>query len=168
MGKAGICRGSSNHRHNGGWHELTEIARPLSGSGYRHDGRDEKARRVEVKLTSQMRGAQIDEFLWRKAMAPWVAVEVAYQGKGQSWWTFFDVRSAGWSTGTDYDSPTKSMTSYIFEFDSARWGSGPWPGAIRLDVSKIGYEPRRAVDRETNQAITTLPVPSTLKRPYHY
>jgi hypothetical protein len=164
MGKAGICRGASPWRNNGGWHDVVAIGRPESGSGYRHDGRDEMHRRVQVKMTSQMRGGQVDELLWRRAVAPYVAIEEAYDGKGRYWWTFFDVSSAGWSTGTDYDSPTKSTTLYTFEFGSARWGSGAWPGAIRLDVSKIGYEPRRAVDRETNQAITALPVPSSLKR----
>ena len=83
---------------------------------------------------------------------------------GYSWWTFFDVRSAGYSTGTDYDSPTKSMTSYIFEFGSARWGSGAWPGAVRTPVPKVGLDPQRVVDRETDQAVTALPVPSSLKR----
>jgi hypothetical protein len=123
MGKAGICHGASSHRNNAGWHDVTDIGRPLSGSGYQYRGRDEMHRRVEVRMTSAMHGAQVDELLWRQAVAPWVAIEATgYDGKAQSWWTFFDVRSAGYSTGTDYDSPTKSSTSYIFEFGSARWG----------------------------------------------
>jgi hypothetical protein len=163
-GKAGICRGASSHRNNAGWHDVTELSRPLSGSGYRYQGRDELHRRVEVKMVSELRGRQIADLLSREAVLPWVAVEAAYDGKAQSWWTFFDVRSAGYSSGTDYNSPTKSSISYIFEFGSARWAAGAWPGAIRTQVPKVGVDPHRVVDRETNQAITTLPVPSSLKR----
>ncbi len=165
MGKAGICHGASSHRNNAGWHDVTDIGRPLSGSGYQYRGRDEMHRRVEVRMTSAMHGAQVDELLWHQAVAPWVAIEATgYDGKAYSWWTFFDVRSAGYSTGTDYDSPTKSSTSYIFEFGSARWGGGAWPGAVRTPVPKVGLDPQRVVDRETNQAVTTLPVPTSLKR----
>jgi len=164
MGKAGICRGASSHRNNAGWHDVTEIRRPLSGSGYQYQGRDELKRRVEVKMVSEPRGRQIADLLSRETVVPWVAVEAAYDGKAQDWWTFFDVTSAGYSSGTDDSSPTKSSISYIFEFRSARWGGGPWLGAIRTQVPRAGLDPSRVVDRDTNQAITTLPVPSSLKR----
>lgn len=93
-----------------------------------------------------------------------VAVEASYDGKAQSWWTFFDISSAGYGVGTDDSSPTGSSISHIFEFRSARWGMGTWPGAVPTQVPKVGLDPHRVVDRETNQAITVLPVPSSLKR----
>jgi hypothetical protein len=164
MGKAGICRGASSYRNNAGWHEVTDLSRPLSGSGYQYQGRDELRRRVEVKMVSEPRGRQIADLLSRDAIVPWVAVEAAYNGKAQEWWTFFDVESAGYSSGTDDSSPTRSSISYIFEFQSARWSMGTWPGAIRTQVPKVGVDPERVVDRDTNQAVTTLPVPNSLKR----
>ena len=167
MGKAGICRGASSHRNNAGWHEATEIGRPLSGSGYQHRGRDELHRRVEVKMPAEPRGLRIADVMSGGAIVPWVAIESIWGGKAQGWWTFFDVGSAGYSSGTDYSSPTGSSISYIFEFQSARWAMGVWPGAIRTPVAKVGVDPQRAVERETNQAITTLPVPGYLKRNYY-
>ncbi len=64
-GKQGICRGASSYRNNAGWHELTDIARPLSGSGYQYRGRDELSRRVEVKMVEEARGRQIGIVLER-------------------------------------------------------------------------------------------------------
>lgn len=164
MGKAGICRGDSRHRDKAGWHDVTEIGRPLSGSGYRYQGRDELSPRVEVKMVSGTRAGQIADLLSRDAVLPWVAIEDAYDGKAQSWWTFFDVTSAGYSAGTDDSSPTRSSIHYIFEFESARWSMGTWPGAIRTQIPKVGLDPSSAVARDTRQAITTLPVPSSLKK----
>jgi hypothetical protein len=163
-GKAGICRGASNHRNNAGWHDVTEIARPLSGSGYQHRGRDELNRRVEVKMAWEERANLISNLLSRDSILPWVAIEEAYDGKASGWWTFFDVGSAGYSSGTDYNSPTKSSIAHIFEFGSARWALGAWPGAGRTQIPKTGLDPQRAVERDTNQAVLTLPVPSSLKR----
>jgi hypothetical protein len=165
MGKAGICRGMSSHRDNAGWHDVTDIGRPLSGSGYRYQGRDELSPRVEVKMVSGSgsRAGQIADLLSRDSVLPWVAVEDVYDGKGQSWWTFFDVRSGGYSAGSDDSSPTRSSIHYIFEFESARWSMGTWPGAIRTPIPKVGLDPSSVVGRETRQAITTLPVPSSLK-----
>jgi hypothetical protein len=164
-GKQGICRGASSYRNNAGWHELTDIARPLSGSGYQYRGRDELSRRVEVKMVEESRGRQIGIVLERDGLLPWVAVEAASSdGKPQFWWTFFDVRSAGFAAGTDYDSPTGSSMSYIFEFGSARWNAGTWPGAIPTQVPKVGLDPGRVVDRDTDQAVLALPVPESLKR----
>ena len=165
MGKSGLCRGASSYRNNAGWHDVTDLGRPLSGSGYRYHGRDELNRQVEVKMVWEPRGQQIASLLERDGILQWVAVEAAaYDGTAQSWWTFFDATSAGASSGTDYDSPTGSSLSYIFEFRSARWGMGPWPGAIRTQVPKVGLDPDRVVDRDTDQAVTTLPVPDSLKR----
>src|SRR5215831_1775734 len=138
MGKQGICRGASSYRNNAGWHDVTDIGRLLSGSGYRYQGRDELNRRVEVRMVSETRGHQIAALLDRDGTVPWVAIEAAYNGKATSWWTFFDVTSAGYAAGTDYDSPTGGFISYTFEFRSARTGSGPWPGAIRTEVPKVG------------------------------
>jgi hypothetical protein len=164
-GKAGICRGASSHRNNAGWHDVTEIGRPLSGSGYQYQGRDELKRRVDIKMVSEPRGRQISDLLSGRAVLPWVAVEeTGYDGKARSWCTFFDVTSGGYSSGTDNSSPTRSSISYIFEFKSARSGGGAWPGAVRTQVPKVGVDPERVVDRDTNQAVTTLPVPSSLKR----
>jgi|ERR1700722_4009614 hypothetical protein len=164
MGKQGICRGASDYRNNAGWHELTKLGRPLSGSGYRHGGRDELNRRVEATMAEESRAHQIAVLLERDGTLPYVAVEAAYDGKPTSWWTFFDVRSAGYSAGTDYDSPTGGTISYIFEFGSARWNTGTWPGAIRTQVPNVGLDPGRVVDRDTDQAILALPVPDSLKR----
>jgi hypothetical protein len=164
MGKRGLCRGSSSYRNNAGWHDLTDIGRPLSGSGYQHGGRDELKRRVEVKMFEETRAHQIVTLLDNDKILPWVAVESAYSGKPASWWTFFDVRSAGFSAGTDYDSPSGSSLSYIFEFGSARWNTGTWPGAIPTQVPKVGLDPERVVDRDTDQAVLALPVPESLKR----
>jgi hypothetical protein len=131
MGKQGMCRAASSYRNNAGWHDLIDLARPLSGSGYRSQGRDELNRVVEVKMLEEPRARQITLVLERDKILSWVAVEaVAYDGKPQSWWTFFDVTSAGASSGTDYSLPTNSYISYIFEFHSARWNVGTWPGAI--------------------------------------
>ena len=164
-GKQGICRGASTYRNNAGWHDLTDIARPLSGSGYRNRGRDELNRRVEVKMFEEPRARQIGLLLDRDQILPWVAVEAASSdGKPQFWWTFFDVRSAGFGAGTDYDLPTGSSMSYIFEFGSARWNTGTWPGAIPTQVPKVGLDPSRVVDRDTDQAVLALPVPDFLKR----
>jgi hypothetical protein len=91
MGKQGICRGASSYRSNAGWHDVTDLARPLSGSGYRYQGRDELSRRVEVRMVSETRGRQIGALLERDGIVQWVAVEAAYDGKASSWWTFFDV-----------------------------------------------------------------------------
>jgi hypothetical protein len=165
MGKRGICRGSSSYRNNAGWHDLTGIGRPLSGSGYQHGGRDELKRRVELKLAEETRAHQIAVLLDNDKTLPWVAVEATgYDDKPQSWWTFFDVTSAGFSEGTDYDSPTGGSISYIFEFGSARWNTGTWPGAIPTQVPKVGLDPGRVVDRDTDQAVLALPVPDSLKR----
>jgi hypothetical protein len=164
MGKQGICRGASSYRSNAGWHDVTGLARPLSGSGYRYQGRDELSRRVEVRMVSETRGRQIGALLERDGIVQWVAVEAAYDGKASSWWTFFDVTSAGYAAGTDYDSPTGSFISYIFEFRSARWNTGAWPGAIRTEVPKVGLDPGRVVDRDTDQAVLALPVPDSLKK----
>jgi len=41
---------------------------------------------------------------------------------------------------------------------------GAWPGAIPTPVPKTGLDPSRAIDRETNQAVLALTVPSSLKR----
>ena len=111
MSKAGICRGASSHRNNAGWHELTEIGRPLSGSGYQHRGRDELHRRVEVKMPAERHGLRIADLMYGGATVPWVAIEAAWGGKAQGWWTFFDVGSAGYASGTDYNSPTGSSIS---------------------------------------------------------
>ena len=94
----------------------------------------------------------------------WVAVEAVYNDKPYSWWTFFDVTSAGYFAGTDYDSPTGSSIAYTFEFRSARTNSGTWPGAIPTQVPKVGLDPERVVDRDTDQAVLALPVPDSLKR----
>jgi len=164
MGKQGICRGASSYRNNAGWHELTDLARPLSGSGYQYQGRDELSRRVEARMVSEARGQQISALLDRDGTLQWVAVEAAYNGKASSWWTFFDVTSAGYAAGTDYDSPTGSFISYTLEFRSARYNSGTWPGAVRTEVPKVGVDPGRVVDRDTDQAVLALPVPDSLKR----
>jgi len=165
MGKRGICIGASNYRNNAGWHELTAIARPLSGSGYQYRGRDELNRRVEVKLVSEARALQIASLLDRDGTLPWVAVEVTgYDAKPQSWWTFFDVTRAGYAAGTDYDSPSGSSVFYTFEFGSARWNSGTWPGAIPTKVPDVGVDPGRVVTQDTDQAVLALPVPDSLKR----
>jgi hypothetical protein len=63
IGKQGICRGASSYRNNAGWHELTDLARPLSGSGYQYSGRDELSRLVEAKMVSEARGRQIAALL---------------------------------------------------------------------------------------------------------
>ena len=84
MGKGGICRGESSHRDKSGWHDVTDIGRPLSGSGYRYQGRDELSPRVEVKMASGSRAGQIADLLSRDTVVPWVAVEAAYNGKAQS------------------------------------------------------------------------------------
>jgi hypothetical protein len=54
--------------------------------------------------------------------------------------------------------------SYIFEFGSARWNTGTWPGAIPTQVPKVGLDPSRVIDRDTDQAVLALPVPESLKR----
>jgi hypothetical protein len=116
-------------------------------------------------MVEESRGRQIGIVLERDGILPWVAVEAASSdGKPQFWWTFFDVRSAGFGAGTDYDSPTGSSMSYIFEFGSARWNTGTWPGAIPTQVPKVGLDPGRVVDRDTDQAVLALPVPESLKR----
>ncbi len=163
-GKQGICRGASLYRNSAGWHDLTDIARPLSGSGYQYQARDQLSRRVEVKMVEEPRARQIGLLLGRDGILPWVAVEAASDGKPQFWWTFFDVSSAGFAAGTDYDSPTGGSMSYIFEFGSARWNTGTWPGAIPTQVPKVGLDPSRVVDRDTDQAVLALPVPELLKR----
>jgi hypothetical protein len=165
MGKRGICLGASNYRNNAGWHELTDMARPLSGSGYQYRGRDELSRRFEVKMVQEPRARQLSVLLGNEGTLPWIAVEAAYDGKPQSWWTFFDVTSAGYGAGTDYDSPTGSSMSYTFGFGSARWNTGTWPGAIPTKVPNVGLDPGRVVDRDTDQAVLALPVPESLKRP---
>ena len=165
-GKAGICRGSSSWRNNAGWHDVTDLYRPLSGSGYQYQGRDELKRRVEVRMVSETRGHQIAGLLDRDGTVPWVAIEEAYNDKATSWWTFFDVTSAGYAAGTDYDSPTGSFISYTFEFGSARDGDGAWPGAVRTEIPKTGLDPSSVVDRVTDQAVRDLPVPESLKRRY--
>lgn len=164
MGKQGICRGASTYRNNAGWHDLADMARPLSGSGYNPQGRDELKRRVEVKMIEESRSRQIAVVLDSDKILQWVAVEEAYDGKPRCWWTFFDATSAGYAAGTDYDSPTGSSLSYTFEFRSARTNSGTWPGAIRTEVPKTGVDPERVVDRDTDQAILALRVPDSLKR----
>ncbi len=165
MGKQGICRGASSYRNNAGWHDLADIARPLSGSGYNPQGRDELKRRVEVKMFEQTRSRQIAIILDQDKILPWVAVEATgYDGKPRSWWTFFDVTSAGYAAGTDYDSPTGSFLAYTFEFRSARTNVGTWPGAIPTQVPKTGVDPERVVDRDTDDAVSALPVPESLKR----
>jgi hypothetical protein len=162
MGKVGLCRGSSSYRNSDGWHDVTGIGRPLSGSGYRYQGRDELNRRVEVKMVWESRAHQIAGLLDHDGIQ-WVAIEEVYDGKARSWWTFFDV-SGGWGEGTDDSSPNKSSLWYDFEFRSARYGTGVWPGAIRTQIPKTGVDPSRVVDSETNQAILALPVPASLKR----
>ena len=62
MGKAGICKGASNYRNNAGRHEVTDMHRPLSGSGYNPEGRDERKRLVDVKLVSEQRSRQLQSF----------------------------------------------------------------------------------------------------------
>jgi hypothetical protein len=94
-----------------------------------------------------------------------VAIEAAYNDTAQQWWTFFDVELGGYAAGTDYSSPTGGFVSYIFAFGSARYNSGTWPGAIRTEIPKVGLDPGNAVVRDTNQAISALPVPASLKRP---
>lgn len=163
-GKQGICRGASSWRNNAGWHDLADMARPQSNSGYNPQGRDELKRRVEVKLIEETRSRQIGVVLDNDKVVPFVAVEEAYDGKPRNWWTFFDVTSAGFAAGTDYDSPTGSSISYTFEFGSARTGSGTWPGAVRTVVPKTGVDPERVVDRDTDQAILALRVPDSVKR----
>ncbi len=69
-------------------------------------------------------------------------------------------------SGTDYDSPTKGSVTYTFEFQSARMGSGAWPGALKTKVPKTGVDPERVVDSETDNVVTNLPVPSSLKKRY--
>jgi len=165
-GKQGICRGASSWRHNAGWHDVANIGRPLSGSGYQYQGRDELKRRVEVRMVSETRGHQIAALLDRDGTVPWVAIEEAYNDKANGWWTFFDVTSAGYAAGTDYDSPTGSFISYTFEFGSARSGDGTWPGAVRTEIPKTGLDPSSVVDRATDQAVRDLPVPESLKRRY--
>lgn len=166
MGKTAICRGASTWRNNAGWHDLTWIARPLSGSGYRYQGRDELNRRVEVKMVSEPRGSEISNLLARDKVLPWVAIEAGYDGKASMWWTFFDVESAGYASGTDDSSPTGASMSYIFEFSSARFDTGAWTGAARTQIPKVGLDPSRAVDNATNHAVMNLPVPSSLKKLY--
>src|SRR5262245_52321778 len=163
-GKAGICKGASSYRNNAGWHEARWIARPLSGSGYRHDGRDELKRRVEVNMVSESRANLISDLLARDTVLPWVAIESVYNDKPSWWWTFFDVQSAGYGAGTDYSSPTGGFISYIFEFGSARTNSGAWPGAIRTEIPKVGLDPSKVVTRDTDEAVRNLPVPQSLKR----
>ena len=163
MGKAGICKGASSYRNNAGWHEVTDMHRPLSGSGYNYYGRDELKRRVQVKMVSEERSRQIADLLSRDTVIPWVALEYDYYGKASSWLTFFDVSSAGYFSGTDYNSPTKGSIAYTFEFQSARMGSGAWPGALRTKVPKTGVDPERVVDQETDNVVSNLPVPSSLK-----
>jgi len=77
MGKAGVCRCASSHRNNAGWHDATEIRRPLSGSGYQYQGRDELKRRVEVKMVSEPIGRQIADLLSRETVVPWVVLRLA-------------------------------------------------------------------------------------------
>ena len=113
MGKQGICRGASSYRNNAGWHDLTDLARPLSGSGYQYRGRDELNRRVEAKMFEEARARQITALLDRDKILPWVAVEAAYDGKPQSWRTFFDVTSAGYFAGTDYIRPPELDRLYL-------------------------------------------------------
>jgi hypothetical protein len=163
-GKAGICRGASSWRNNAGWHDVTDLYRPLSGSGYQYQGRDELKRRVEARMVAEARGHQIGALLDRDKTLPWVAIEEAYSGQARTWWTFFDVTSAGYAAGTDYDSPTGGFIAYTFEFGSARTGSGPWPGAIRTQIPKVGLDPSRVVERDTDSAVLALPVPESLKR----
>jgi hypothetical protein len=163
-GKAGICRGASDYRNNAGWHALTDLARPLSGSGYGDYGRDDLHRKVEVTLVAEPRAHQIASLLSREPVLPWVAVEAASDGKPYEWWTFFDVGSAGYGAGTDYNSPTGGFVSHIFEFASARWNTGTWPGAIRTQIPKVGLDPSRVVVRDTDSAVSNLPVPASLKK----
>jgi len=163
MGKQGICRGISSWRNNAGWHDVTEINRPLAGSGYRYDGRDELNRKVEVKMVSEPHGRRISGLLERNGVVTWLAIEEAYDGKARSWWTFFDVTAAGYSVGTDHDSPTGNSIAYIFEFRSARTGGGPWPGAVRTQIPRTGLDPSSAVARDTDRAVMNIPVPRYLK-----
>ncbi len=140
------------------------MAAPLSGSGYRYQGRDELKRVVEVKMLDESRARQVSLLLERDKILQWVAVEAAYDGKPQMWWTFFDVTSAGASFGTDYSQPITNYMSYIFNFHSARWNVGTWPGAIPSQIPKVGLDPSSVVDRDTDQAVLALPVPDALKR----
>ena len=139
-GKQGICRGASSYRNNAGWHEMTDIARPLSGSGYQYRGRDELSRRVEVKMIEESRGRQIGVVLERDGILPWVAVEAASSdGKPQFWWTFFDVRSAGFAAGTDYNSPTEARCPISLNLaalaGTRAHGQAPSPRRFRRSAS---------------------------------
>jgi hypothetical protein len=164
-GKSGICRGSSSYRNSAGWHDVMEIGRPLSGSGYRYQGRDELRRRVEVKMASEARARQISDLLSRESVLPWIAIQAAYNDKDSSHWTFFDVSSGAYSSGTDDSSATGSSIHYIFEFRSAREASGSWQTAIRTPVPRTGVDAGNVVERETDKAVLALPVPSYLKQP---
>ena len=97
MGKAGLSRGASTYRNTSGWHELTGLARPLSGSGYQYQGRDELKHRVEASMWQEPRASMIADVLGRDRVLPWVAVEQSYGGKADGWWSFFDVSSGGYS-----------------------------------------------------------------------
>jgi hypothetical protein len=168
-GRSSLCRGVSSYRNKAGWHDVIEIGRPLSGSGYRHKGRDDLKPRVEIKLVSQDSTLHISTVLLRDKTLPWVAVEAAgYDGKPRYWWTFFNVESAGYSAGTDDNSPTGGSIHYILEFRSARFGTGAWPGATPTTVPRTGLDPGRAVDRDTGSAVAALPVPRALKNEWHY
>ncbi len=159
MGKGGICKGASSYRNNAGWHEVTDMHRPLSGSGYNPQGRDELKRVVAVKMVSEQRSRQISDLLSRDKVIPWVALELDWYGKTSSWLTFFDVSSAGYFSGTDDNSPTRVSVTYTLEFQSARSGSGAWPGALKTKVPTTGVDPERVVDRVTDNVVTNLPRP---------
>ena len=119
-------------------------------------------------MDSGLRGSEISNLLARDKVLPWVAVEAGSDGKASEWWTFFDVELAGYASGTDDSSPSGGSMNFIFEFSSARWDTGAWPGAARTKIPQTGLDPSRAVERATNHAITNLPVPSSLKKAYSY
>ena len=95
-----------------------------------------------------------------------MALELDWYGKASSWLTFFDVSSAGYFAGTDDSSPTRGSVTYTFEFQSARMGSGAWPGALKTKVPTTGVDPGRVVDSVTDNVVENLPVPSSLKKRY--
>ena len=140
MGKQGICRGASSYRNNAGWHDVTDVARPLSGSGYQYHGRDELKRRVEVKMVSEPRGREIGGLLERDKILKWVAIEAVYNDKPYSWWTFFDVTSAGLFCGHRLQLAHRRLDRLHLRVpqradELGRLAGGPFPHRFRRPAS---------------------------------